>query len=155
MKALLKFCQLKEKQFLYLQLIRVDNINPFLNLIRKCSNKNFKQRLPASMKFYVNVKGKVQEAYEIASKDPEQEQKITMMNDLVEDAKFIKRDITSKSIKTIPKQTLNREVMRILVTSVMLDLKKLYGLQEMMFRFMKRGLNMSKHENLIAAINSR
>ena len=45
--------------------------------------------------------------------------------------------------------------MRILVTSVMLDLKKLYGLQEMMFRFMKRGLNMSKHENLIAAINSR
>ena len=68
-----------------------------------------------------------------------------MLTGLVEDAKIIQQYIKQKSVKNLPAQELKTEVMRILVTYVMLELKKLFRLQDRMLKSMKRGLNITKH----------
>ena len=52
-KALIRYSTLKETQFLYLQLVKSDTLNPFMNIIRKLSGDALNEALPPSMLFYL------------------------------------------------------------------------------------------------------
>ena len=84
------------------------------------------------MYFYVKTRKRIQEATESAN-DPKEDQKRKFLNSLISDAKYIRQYVKNKSIKLMPMQKLKTEIARILVTNVILEVRKLFRMQERLF----------------------
>lgn len=129
--ALVKFCDMKDKQFLYLQLIRIDNINPFLNLIQSFSSKQLIDRLPPSMYFYIFEK-------EVDSDEELFSEKLTQsknfLDRLTTDNIEVRQYVKSKYIKKRSKKFISNQVNRIIITHFIMDVNRMIRLQERLLR---------------------
>ena len=151
--AFFRYCKLKESQFLYIQLLHKDNMNPFLNLVQKCSSKKFS----GSMHFYIgNCKA-------LENKEPEKEKEERIQNqhneviteDFIGKHLHVRQYAKDAYYKPQPKAKITHDTNLILISDLMLETQTLINAQLKMLKLQRLQYATCENRNASVTKNYR
>lgn len=140
-------------QFVYIQLVRSDNINPFINMVSKFSRKSLDSHLPPSMQFYMQgqrIQKLVEQSANISIKAQFANQRI--IDALMEDQIAARKSIKNKNkFNKMNMQQKEFEVKRIYIAFFMIQFRSLLCMQDRMLSnfIKKKKFSKEQRQNII------